>query len=230
MLFYQPNSGYIYNSDTIFLYDFISSFNPRGKLLDIGSGSGVLGLLLARDHNITLTQCEIQERYVFLSAHNAKINKIDSFMKDGNFLDLIFEEKYDYIVSNPPFYHDNVIKSIDESLRISRYADNLPIEDFFKKVNSLLNPKGVFAFCYDAKQISELIVNLAKYKMIIEDIKYVHPKKDKEANIVMIKTRKGSRALTKTHPPMIVFDGEEFTQEAQEIYSKAQTYTLKCEI
>ena len=44
MLLYQPQEGYCYNSDSIFLYDFISSFNPRGRMLDVGAGCGVVGL------------------------------------------------------------------------------------------------------------------------------------------------------------------------------------------
>ena len=43
MLLYQPQSGYCYNSDSIYLYDFISSFNPRGRMLDVGAGCGVVG-------------------------------------------------------------------------------------------------------------------------------------------------------------------------------------------
>jgi len=50
MLLYQPESGYCYNSDSIFLYDFIDSFKPKGRVLDVGAGCGVLGLLVARDN------------------------------------------------------------------------------------------------------------------------------------------------------------------------------------
>ncbi|MEJ2469363.1 MAG: methyltransferase, partial [Campylobacterales bacterium] len=46
MLLYQPSEGYCYNSDSIFLYDFVSSFKPRGRMLDVGAGCGVVGLLV----------------------------------------------------------------------------------------------------------------------------------------------------------------------------------------
>ncbi|MDO9208145.1 MAG: methyltransferase, partial [Sulfuricurvum sp.] len=46
MLLYQPDGGYCYNSDSILLYGFIAQFNPKGKLLDVGAGCGIVGLLV----------------------------------------------------------------------------------------------------------------------------------------------------------------------------------------
>ena len=83
MVLYQPMNGYCYNSDTHFLYNFIcENFkkykNIKGELLDIGSGSGILGLLLAKEYsNITLNQCEIQRMFQFFSSKNAQTNKIN---------------------------------------------------------------------------------------------------------------------------------------------------------
>ena len=78
MLFYQPESGYRYNSDSLFLYDFISSFQPRGRMLDVGAGSGVVGLLVARDHpKVALHAVEKQDLFTFLAQKNAEVNKID---------------------------------------------------------------------------------------------------------------------------------------------------------
>ena len=46
---YQLENGYRYNSDTLFLYDFIAD-KIRGESLAVGCGCGVLGLLVARDN------------------------------------------------------------------------------------------------------------------------------------------------------------------------------------
>ncbi len=63
MTFYQYKDGYRYNSDTVFLYNFISQEKLKGKLLDVGSGCGILGLLLKRDFSdIELYQIDIQEK------------------------------------------------------------------------------------------------------------------------------------------------------------------------
>ena len=49
MIIYQLKDGYRYNSDTIMLYNFIFDISPKGNILEVGAGCGVLGLLLKRD-------------------------------------------------------------------------------------------------------------------------------------------------------------------------------------
>jgi tRNA1Val (adenine37-N6)-methyltransferase len=234
LVLYQPISGYCYNSDTHFLYNFIcQNFkkyrNIKGELLDIGSGSGILGLLVARDYeNIVLNQCEIQKMFQFFSTKNAQMNKINSNLYEGAFEEVKFDKNFDICVSNPPFYHSAVIKSENESLKIARYNDSLPLEQFIKKTASILKNDGKFFFCYDAKQINEIIVLLNKYKFNLEVLQFVHPKVSKDATLVLVYARKNSKSLTKIFNPLIVFNSNnDFTKEVEDLYIKSSTYSIK---
>lgn len=237
MVLYQPQDGYCYNSDTHFLYHFIcenlKAFkNNQGELLDIGSGSGVLGLLVKRDHpRFSLNQSELQEEFQTLSLKNAQTNDLETCMYKGNFLEQTFEGKtFDVCVSNPPFYHGNVVKSENKILKIARYNDSMPLDAFIKKAHEILKPKGKFFFCYDVKQINDIILLLNKHKFNIESMQFIHPKINKDATLVLVYARKNSKSLTKVYPPLIVFDNEDFTQEVQDIYSKTQTHSIKVEV
>lgn len=236
MILYQPSKGYCYNSDTHFLYSFIiknlEKFkNIHGELLDIGSGSGILGLLVARDNEkLKLNQCEIQNSFQKLSQINARCNNLDTKMYKDSFIDIEFEKYFDICISNPPFYHSNVIKSENENLKIARYNDSMPLEDFIKKTSKILKSNGKFFFCYDVKQLSEIIRLLAFYKLNIESLQFVHPKKDKEASLVLVYARKNSKSLLKVLEPLIVFENENFTKEVLDIYTKSSTHSIKVEI
>ncbi len=236
MLLYQPDNGYCYNSDTHFLHNFILKNlekykNVKGELLDIGSGSGILGLLTSRDKkNLNLHQCEIQKSFINLSCINARINKISAFMYEGKYQDIVFDKKFDICVSNPPFYHNNVIKSENESLRIARYNDSLSLEDFISKTAKILNNKGKFFFCYDVKQINDIIFLLRKYKFNIECLQFVHPKKDKDASLILVYARRDSKSLNRVLPALVVFEENEFTQEVQDIYKVSSTHSIKVQI
>ena len=237
MVLYQPMNGYCYNSDTHFLYNFIcENFkkykNIKGELLDIGSGSGILGLLLAREYtNLNLNQCEIQEVFQFFSTKNAQTNKLESTLYKGSFEKVEFNKKFDICVSNPPFYHSDVIKSENENLRIARYNDSLPLEQFIKKVSSVLTSEGKFFFCYDVKQINEILILLNKYKFNLEALQFVHPKLSKDATLILVYAKKNSKSLTKIFNPLIVFENNnDFTQEVQNIYEKSSTYSIKVNI
>jgi tRNA1(Val) A37 N6-methylase TrmN6 len=237
LVLYQPKNGYCYNSDTHFLFHFIcENFkkykNIKGEILDIGSGSGILGLLVSNEYKkLNLNQCEIQNMFQFFSTKNAQTNKINTKLYSGSFDLIEFDKKFDICVSNPPFYHCEVIKSENESLKIARYNDSLPLEKFIKKTSEVLKSDGKFFFCYDCKQINEILLLLNRYKFNIEALQFVHPKVSKDATLILIYARKNSKSLTKIFNPLIVFDEDnKFTNEVENIYKKSSTYSIKADI
>lgn len=229
MNLFQPKQGYRYNSDTLLLYDFISSFKPNGVVLDVGCGCGILGLLLKRDFpKISICLMDIQELNCQISTKNALLNNIETTsIFCGDFLEFRFEKKFDYIISNPPFYHDGGTQSEDEHLRLSRSSSVLPLDAFARKVTKILSNRGYFAFCYDAKQCDIVISSLLKHGLNVEDICFIYPKADKEASLVLIRARKNSKSLCKIHPPVFIYDDKQFSGRVQAIFERSQTKSLE---
>ena len=231
MLLYQPQSGYCYNSDSVFLSNFINSFKPKGRVLDVGAGCGIVGLLVARDNpKVQLEAVEKQPLFVHYASTNARVNKIEYTLHERDFLTLEEEVKYDYIISNPPFYPEGATKSEDEMLFNARYNVNLPLRDFFKKVSRLLKPHSHFIFCYDASQFGVICAELERVKLRAVDVQFVHPKIDRGASLVMVHVRNGSKSLMSVWAPFISFDGDAISSQAQEAYKKASTQSIKCQI
>ena len=228
MFLYQPTSGYCYNSDSIFLYDFISTFKPKGKLFDIGCGVGIISLLLSRDFNIETSIVDKQEKMLNYAKHNYAINNLEVKSYLGDFTELVVDDRFDFIVSNPPFYDSRVTQSEDTHLNIARYAHHLPIVDFIAKVKKLLKPRGWFIFCYDAKQIDLLLHHLTINGINPEKIQFVHSKLDRESKLVMIAARMNSKSMTQVLPPFVVFDDESvYREKAMKAFEKANTNSIK---
>ncbi|WP_297601469.1 methyltransferase [Helicobacter sp. UBA3407] len=246
MQIYQPKNGYCYNSDTLFLYDFALPFlKMRHHLLEVGAGCGVLGLLCARDSKCRLTMIEKNPKMAEFCSHNLRINHTKAHLICADFLEYDFNSQltqntksqkthsttqvaFDIILSNPPFYHDDVIKSQNSDIFSARYAQNLPFLDFARKVNSLLKPTGEFIFCYDAKAIFHLFCVLHSYKIRPICLRFVYPKLDKSATLVLCRCKKNSKSQCKILPPLITHIDLNFTQEVLEIYKKAKTWSIKC--
>ncbi len=231
MTLYQPESGYCYNSDSLYLYDFISRFTPKGELLDVGAGSGIVGLLVARDfEKVKLSAVEKQEFFIDYIQKNALANEIECTLYHSDFLELDETQKYDFIVSNPPFYPEGVQKSKDEVLQHARYASSLPLVDFFTKVSRLLKPHSHFVFCYDPIAFGDICTALAKVKMRVCDVRFVHPKGEKKASLVMVHARNGSKSMMQVLAPLVVMHGDEYTSEVKEIFLKSNTQSIKCQL
>lgn len=220
---YQLQNGYRYNSDTLFLYDFISASKLRGDILDVGCGCGILGLLVARDNEIKLTGIDIDPLNVQISQHNASINGIAGEFIAEDFSKFKSDIKFDFIISNPPFYHANATKSQNKHIANSRYNDSLSLEQFLAGANRNLKPKGVLYFCYDAKQIGLILALLVKFKLNLTKLKFVHSKRGQNAKLALFEAKKSSKSLCEILPPLIVFDGDNFSLEASEIFKKANT-------
>lgn len=228
MFLYQPTSGYCYNSDSIFLYDFISTFKPKGSLLDVGCGVGIISLLLSRDFSIETTIIDKQEKMMKYARHNYVLNHLDVQSHIGDFTKFETQKKFDYIISNPPFYDSRVTQSENTHLNIARYAHHLPIESFIKKVKKLLKPRGYFIFCYDAKQLDLLVYHLTSSGINVEKIQFVHSKIDRDSKLVMIAARMGSKSMTQILPPFVVFDEHStYRKRAEEIFTRANTHSIK---
>lgn len=228
MFLYQPTSGYCYNSDSIFLYDFISSFKPKGRLLDVGCGVGIISLLLSRDFDIETSIIDKQQKMLDYAKHNFAINDLEVQSYLGDFTLWETDEKFDYIISNPPFYDSNVQQSENTHLNIARYAHHLPIDDFIPKVKKLLKPRGYFIFCYDAKQVDLLLHHLTSSGITVETMQFVHSKIDRESKLVMIAARMGSKSMTKILPPFVVFDENSvYKEKAMRAFERANTNSIK---
>jgi tRNA1(Val) A37 N6-methylase TrmN6 len=228
LFLYQPTSGYCYNSDSIFLYDFISSFKPKGKLLDVGCGVGIISLLLSRDFPLETSIIDKQENMLDYAKHNFTLNALESKAYLGGFEEHQTEDRYDFIVSNPPFYDASVTQSENTHLNIARYAHHLPIDIFIKRVKTFLKPKGWFIFCYDAKQIDILLQQLKIHGINPEKIQFVHSKLDRDSKLVMIAARNNSKSMTQILPPFVVFDEENvYRENAMKAFEKANTNSIK---
>ncbi len=221
---FQYKDGYRYNSDSLILYKFISKLNPRGSILDVGSGSGVIGLLIKRDFpKIELFQIDIQPLHVQLTKKSAEYNKLKSIVLHVDIRESKFDKKFDFIVTNPPFYSKGSQKSANEALKISRYADILPFDELCKSVSKNLNPRGSFVFCYDAKQIDTLLSILVKYKFKVNEMRFVHTKEKNDASLVLIHAKKSSKSLCKIEYPLSMD-----SKEMEDIYKSTQTKSLLC--
>jgi tRNA1(Val) A37 N6-methylase TrmN6 len=200
-------------------------------MLDVGAGSGVLGLLVARDHpRVTLEAVEMQAEFVQYASKNAEVNHIDYQISHTDFRAFESPYLYDYIISNPPFYHEGASRSEDAMIATARSNTSLPLKDFFTKVSKLLAPKGHFVFCYDPQQFGLICAALQKVNMRVVDVQFVHPKIDRKASLVMLHVRKNSKSLMKVWAPFFAFDGEVFSSQAQVLYAKARTHSITCHL
>ena len=117
-------------------------------ILDIGTGSGLIALMLAQRSAAEITAVEIEEKACRQADKNFKQSKWadrillvnSSFQKFATTIN----KKFDLIVSNPPYFV-NSMKSPTNERNLARHTDLLPFADLFGFSSKLLKPNGKLA-------------------------------------------------------------------------------------
>lgn len=219
--FFQLKNGYRYNSDSLILADFALNQRLSGEILDLGSGCGIVGLILKKNNDkLMMNLLDIQEENIDLIYKNLKENKLEADVFHRDFLNFTCEKKFDFIVSNPPFYKEGAYRSEDKHKAMSKFQNFLPLKEMIARANSLLKPRGSLLMCYEAQSFMQICYYLEEKKMKIIKMRCVHTDNNSKARLVLIHARKGVKNLCEILPPLFVRENEKNSKEMQIICSR----------
>ncbi|MGP1561033.1 MAG: tRNA1(Val) (adenine(37)-N6)-methyltransferase [Helicobacteraceae bacterium] len=224
----QPASGYRYGSDTIILYDFFASQDPHSSVLDVGSGCGILALLTKRDYPLAnVYGIELQKEMFDLCLYNRQKNNLDVTFINCALADFAPSRKFDFIVSNPPFFAKETQQSKNKITAIAKYDDFLPFEDLARKAAKILKPSGKLVFCYSAGRLGAVMAALEANGLQAGLMRFVHNKKDKDASLVLICAVKSKKRELKILPPLVAHKTDKPSAELRSASARAKTKTAR---
>lgn len=194
----QPENGYRATSDAVLLAASVEA-KPGQNVLDIGTGSGAVGLcLLARCPGIAVTGIEIQPEMAELAIHNAGLNSLESSFRVicGDIRSKKIEDVptgfFDWVVTNPPFILEDQ-PSPDKIRDIAHRESACSLEEWIKNALRYVRPRGFFAMINRADRIAEICTLLSPKLGGIRIIP-VWTKENGPAKRIIVIGRKGVRS------------------------------------
>lgn len=145
------------STDAVLLGALAKAENPV-KILDIGTGTGVIALMLAqRFPDSRIQAVEMDPAAASQAWENFEMSSFAARMEvwEGKFQEYFSSEKFDLLVSNPPYFPDH-LKSSDAQRNLALHNDGLPFGDLVKKVSAILAPAGQFWVILPPRQMLEL--------------------------------------------------------------------------
>ena len=227
----QNEKEFCFGMDAVLLSDFAKDIKQNSKIIDFGTGTGILPILLSgKTENTKIYGIEIQEKMAEMATRSVKLNKLENKIKiineDIKNLKNIFKKNtFDVVITNPPYKINNTgLKNENEGKLISRHEVKCNLEDIIISAKDMLKDKGVFYMVHRPERIVDICELLRKYKIEPKIIRFVYPKKEKEANLVLIKAVKNARKFLKIEKPLIIYEENgNYTEEIFKIYNKKQT-------
>lgn len=224
----QKNDGFCFGIDSILLSDFAKDIKNGSKVVDLGTGTGILSILLCAKTNLSkIIGVEIQEEMAEMANRSSVLNNLEDKFRviNANIKDLqgiLPKNKFDSIIMNPPYMNLNTGKiNINEKKLISRHEITASLEDFIITSKYLLKDKGSLYIVHRPNRLIDLCFLLRKYKLEPKILRLVYPKKESEANLVLIKAVKNGGSFLKISKPLYVYENNgEYTKEILKIYNK----------
>lgn len=224
----QKKDGFCFGIDSVLLSDFAKNIKKGSKVVDIGTGTGILPILLCAKTKLSkIIGVEIQEemaelanRNIMLNNLNEKFEVINANVKDTE--NILNNNDFDVVITNPPYMKANTGKiNINEKKLISRHEITATLEDFIIQAKRLLKDKGVFYIVHRPNRLVELFYLLRKYKLEPKILQFIYPRNNEDANLVLIKAVKNGGDFLKINKPIYVYDENgNYTKDILKIYNK----------
>ncbi len=168
-------------------------------VLDIGTGTGLISLMIAQRAKVVVDMIEINP----IAAEQARRNVMCSpFVNMKVYNEDIAEfvkraRKYDFIVCNPPFFSHSQ-PSKDRSMQLAKHTDSLKPTDLFKHVQQLLKPRGRFAVIFPKTEYDVFCSAAKSHGFFPKDVLDVFPQPDyPEIRLMVNFTKKSSGEPTR---------------------------------
>lgn len=221
----QHPGRFCFGMDAVLLSSF-AKVKKREKALDLGTGTGILPILLAaKNGGEHYTGLEIQQDSADMARRSVLYNglesKIDIITGDIKEAALRFgAASFEVITTNPPYMlGGHGLSCKNEALHIARHEALCTLDDILRESAKILKVKGRFYMVHRPFRLPEIICKMCAYGIEPKEMRLVYPFADKEPNMVLVGGIKGGNPRMKVGAPLIVYEREgKYTDEVMRIH------------
>lgn len=216
----QKRQGYRYSLDAYLLAAFVEE-SPAAQVLDIGSGSGVISLLLAAVKGLSVTGVEIQEsiaemarRSIRFAGLQERINIVSADIREYG------GPAVDAVVSNPPYrpvWTGRI--NCDQGKAMARHEISLDLDTLLARSSALLKPGGRLYLVYPVWRLTDMITAMRSHRLEPKRIMFVHSTAKSPADICLVCGSKDGGKELYVNRPFFVFAHEGiYTKEMEGVF------------
>ena len=223
----QKTQGFRFSIDAVLLAHFIEpNPNKQQRLLDLGTGSGVMPLLLAsRYDNLQIDGIELQPEIADMAMRSVQYNRMESHIQihqqDLTQLPKSFEQQYDFVISNPPFFQVGTGKqNPNPQIALARHELACTLEQLIVCAFRTLKDRGHFALIHRAERLTEILSLCQKHRLAPYRLRMIHPTIDQPANLILMEAIKDGRNGITIMPPLPIYETTASITSDKSTYSK----------
>ncbi len=218
----QSPEVFSFSLDAVLLARF-AGVPPRGRVLDLCTGNGVIPLLLTTRTEARIDGVEIQARLADMATRSVKLNGLSdriAILEQDLRHWRVESELYDAVTVNPPYLP---VQSGDRKENVhqamARHEIGCTLEDVVAACARSVRRGGRVSMVHRPSRLVDIIDSMRRHKLEPKRIRFVHPRKESEANMVLVEATREGRPEVRLLPPVIVYgDDGDYTPELLAVF------------
>lgn len=210
----QRADHFSFSIDSLLVSEFATLTRTTKKIIDLGTGNGVIPLFLSKKTEAKITGVEIQAISSDLAKRNIELNNLSdqiSIVNDDmkNWKKYFNRGEFDLVVTNPPFFkfhgEEKQLNDLDQ-LSLARHEISINLDSLIEIASSILKDKGYFTMVHRVDRLIDIIEIMKKYSIEPKKIQFCYTKLEKEGKILLVEGIKNGNAGLRVLPPLVIHD------------------------
>lgn len=224
----QNPEVFCFGIDAVLLAHFARVSNHKQKILDIGTGTGIIPIVMhAIYQKGHYTGIDIQEQMIEMASRSVMLNEIEADVQMKTVDIKEYKEhfnsgEFDIITCNPPYMKgDCGLKNEHPSKTIARHEVACTLEDIISAASYMLKYGGKMCMIHRPHRLVDILATMRQYKIEPKVMRMIYPKQGKEPTMVLVEGVKNGRPELRVQAPLVVYNEDgTYTDEINEIYGK----------
>jgi tRNA1(Val) A37 N6-methylase TrmN6 len=220
----QSDEVFSFSLDAVLLARFCT-VPIRGKIMDLCTGNAVIPLLLTTRTKAIIHAIEIQERLADMAERSVVLNQLQAqiHITQGD-LKQAHESfgygQFDLVTVNPPYLPViNGVQNANEHFAAARHEIHCNLEEVIAACAKLIRAGGKVAMVHRPSRLVDIMAIMRQYRLEPKRMRFVHPRVDEEANMVLVEAIKDGKPDMRLLPPVIAFKNkDEYSDELMQIF------------
>lgn len=210
----QPDAGFRFSMDALLLAAFAGRERVRGRVLDLGTGCGVVGLGLALDHpDFFGIGLDLNPDMLLHASENVRrlgfAERFALLLADACGPTGLEPESMDLVLCNPPYRDPGRGRTCPDRARtLARFESRAALADFVRTTAYLLRNRKSCFFIHLAERVDELLDLLRAAKLQPKEVLFVHQRPDTTARLVLVRGLKNGGPGLAVLAPLILHEGQ----------------------
>lgn len=206
---YQNEEDFKFSIDSVLLAEFVNINFRTKNIIDFCSGNAPIPMILSTKFDKNIVGVEIQKNIYDLGVKSINYNNIDNI----NFLNMdvkqlpsYFDDKFDIITCNPPYfkYNKDSIINVNINKAIARHEIMITLEDIISVASKIINNSGSLYLVHRCDRLIEIINLLKKYKFGLRRLQFVYDNINSQSCFLLIEAKYNCKNDLKVMKPLYI--------------------------